>query len=237
MSIADKAATISANNVTIAENEQKVYDAGYDKGVYDRDLLIWKAITMNGTRHNDSNGYYYAFQRTDFTGYTFVKPIAPTGGVTCQGMFYEYMGKYLPGNLDLSGLSPSTNISQLFTWATSLLEVPDIGLPAMNHYHFTVMRSCKKIEIVRVHEGTTYLIGDFGNLESITFEGVIGKNINLSSAPKLNHDSLMNIINCLKDYSADTSGTTHTLTIGTANVAKLTAEQQQIAIDKGWTIA
>jgi hypothetical protein len=47
----------------------------------------------------------------------------------------------------------------------------------------------------------------------------------------------MNIIDHLKDYSEDTSGTTHTLTIGTTNQDKLTDAEKQIVTDKGWTLA
>jgi uncharacterized protein YndB with AHSA1/START domain len=45
----------------------------------------------------------------------------------------------------------------------------------------------------------------------------------------------MNIIGCLSDYSG--SGTTHTCTIGTANLAKLTDAEKAIATEKGWTLA
>ena len=229
--------SIGEKLTTIAENQQKVFDAGFDKGTYDRDLQIWKAITMNGTRHNDSNGYYRAFQRTDFTGYTFVKPVAPKGSNSCDGMFYEYMGTHLPKNLDLSGLSPSANIGGIFSWATSLLEIYDIGLPAMNSYSWSNSYNVKKIEILRVHEGTGFGLSTLSALEEITFEGVIGKNLNLSSSTKLKYESLMNIIGCLKDYSEDTSGTTHTLTIGTTNQNKLSAAEKAIVTQKGWTLA
>ena len=46
----------------------------------------------------------------------------------------------------------------------------------------------------------------------------------------------MSIINCLKDYSTDTSGTSHTVTLGTTNLAKLTDEQKAIATEKGWSL-
>jgi hypothetical protein len=74
-------------------------------------------------------------------------------------------------------------------------------------------------------------------LVNVTIEGTIGKNWNISGAPKLSHDSLMNIIGCLKDYSEDTSGTTRTLTLGSANIEKLTTEELDTIIQKGWTYA
>ena len=54
---------------------------------------------------------------------------------------------------------------------------------------------------------------------------------------KLSHDSLMSIINALKDYSADTSGTTYTLTIGGTNIEKLTQDELDSIEEKGWEYA
>lgn len=200
------------------------------------DLKIWRMKTRNGTRE-----YYRAFQQEDWSGYSFIKPIAPTNTTSCEAMFYDYIGTHLPGNLDFSGLKPTANIGSLFTWSTSLVEIYDIGLPAMNSYHYTFNQAykLKKIHVLRAHENTTFAetFLTTSALEEITFEGVIGKNLTMSSCPKLTHDSLMNIISCLKDYSEDTSGTVHSLNIGSANLSKLTFEEQQIAIDKGWTIA
>ncbi|MBO5955586.1 MAG: hypothetical protein J6Q10_02165, partial [Clostridia bacterium] len=68
--------------------------------------------------------------------------------------------------------------------------------------------------------------------------GKIGKNgFSVSDSKKLSYDSLMSIINALKDYSTDTSGTTYTVTLGTTNLAKLTNEEKAIATQKGWSLA
>ena len=74
-------------------------------------------------------------------------------------------------------------------------------------------------------------------LENITIEGTIGKSISFQWSDNLTHDSLMSIINALKDYSADTSGTTYTLTIGSTNLAKLDEDTElAVAYNKGWTV-
>jgi hypothetical protein len=76
------------------------------------------------------------------------------------------------------------------------------------------------------------------NLEEIRFkEGSIAITTKLSSSQKLSIDSLLSIINGLKDYREDTSGKTYTLTLGATNLAKLTDEQKAIATEKGWTLA
>lgn len=53
-------------------------------------------------------------------------------------------------------------------------------------------------------------------------------------------DLLVKVINALYDYSNATEeekSTEHKLTLGTTNLAKLTDEQKQIAINKGWKLA
>ena len=60
--------------------------------------------------------------------------------------------------------------------------------------------------------------------------------INLSECTLLTHDSLMNVINKLYDIA--TSGcNTQSLTLGSTNLAKLTAEEIAIATNKGWTVS
>ena len=72
-------------------------------------------------------------------------------------------------------------------------------------------------------------------LENITFDGDIGNSINFSTCTKLNHDSLMSIINHLKDFSG--TSTTKTCTLGSSNLAKLTDAEKAIATQKGWSLA
>ena len=74
-------------------------------------------------------------------------------------------------------------------------------------------------------------------IESIVINGTIGQNgFNVQRSTKLSHESLVSIINALKDYSGDTSGTEWVCTLGADNIAKLTNEEQQIAYDKGWNL-
>lgn len=50
----------------------------------------------------------------------------------------------------------------------------------------------------------------------------------------LTHDSLVNLLNNLKDLTGETA---KTLTLGTENLAKLTVEEKAIATNKNWTLA
>lgn len=74
-------------------------------------------------------------------------------------------------------------------------------------------------------------------MENITFEGVIVKNgLTFANTSEISHDSLISALNCLKDFSTDASGTSHSLTLGTTNLAKLTDAEKAIAPQKGWTL-
>ena len=70
-------------------------------------------------------------------------------------------------------------------------------------------------------------------LENLTIKGVIATNFTCTIAT-LTHNSLMSIISCLKDYGTTA---THTCTLGTTNLAKLSVEENAIATEKGWTLA
>ena len=70
---------------------------------------------------------------------------------------------------------------------------------------------------------------NINNIANIKISG-----INLGWSINLNHDTLIRILNALYDYSEDSG--THTITLGTTNLAKLTEEEIAIGTDKNWTI-
>ena len=69
-----------------------------------------------------------------------------------------------------------------------------------------------------------------------TDDSVIGNSgIDVSLSTRLTHESLMSMVNALKDYSG--TGTTRSITFGAENLAKLTDAEKSIATGKGWTLA
>ena len=74
------------------------------------------------------------------------------------------------------------------------------------------------------------------NLTNITFAdgSIINNSTSFSSCTKLTVDSILNILNILKDLTGSTSAT---LTLGAGNLAKLTDEQKAIATNKNWVLA
>lgn len=118
--------------------------------------------------------------------------------------------------IDLTGCSVTLGTS-IFDYCTKLISVDGYVVVA-GSVHTNSFRGCS-------------------NLEHIIFSGVIGTNLSLSACTKLDHDSLMSVINCLEDKTSDTSGTDWVVTLGSTNLAKLTEEEQEIAKGKGWRLA
>ena len=232
MSIADKL-------TTIAENTPKVYEAGR-KLEHDR---FWDDVQDNGTR----TFYERAFS---YWNMEYIRPkhkVVPSGSRS-MNMFSNNNSlkmvekKYFDlSNVTVSqGGESSSNLYAVFYSCPNLEIVEDIGMPAGGYY--MTFNRCPKlhtIEVMRVVEQSefTSVFTYCSELVNLTIEGTIGKNgFNVSPCPKLSHDSLMSIINCLKDYSADTSGTSWVVTLGTENLAKLTDAEKNIATEKGWTL-
>lgn len=215
--------------MSIAEKFETIADAVYDKGKQAEGLAYWKAITENGER----TSWNYAFAYSDYTEIEFVKPVVITG--EHQRLFYAYHGKKLPRKQDID-LSGVTSAQLFFSYldlsynGSTYLTIPDYGIPALNYYTSTYANSnaIQTIEVIRCHEATTFSSSftESRNLENITFEGTIGRNISFSSCKSLTVDSLKNIITHLKDYTGtgDANDHTYTITLTTSAFNKLEAE-------------
>lgn len=236
MSIADKL-------TTIAENEQKVYETGEDNGID----MMWEFLQNGGKRV-----LYSAFFRELVLSEETVKPkydIAPT---TATLMFYQAKLPQSGKPLDIAEVEEKCGIKFDFskvanmesfaqaTDAISRFNVIDLS-SATNTYG--VLWNCyglKRVEKIIVSENTTFLAHaiESSNLEHCPFEGVIAKNgLTLQGCKKLDRETLLSVINCLKDYSADTSGTVWKITFGSDNIAKLTETELDEIRVKGWTYA
>ncbi|MCR5637140.1 MAG: leucine-rich repeat domain-containing protein [Clostridiales bacterium] len=104
-----------------------------------------------------------------------------------------------------------------------------------------VFEQCRNLKTVSLPNSITYtntatLIPFSGcsNLESVTLEQGFNASIKLNNSTKYSHDNILSWFNALYDRSADT---TNTLTIGSTNLAKMTAQEIAIATAKNWTIA
>lgn len=133
--------------------------------------------------------------------------------------------------------SENTTLLQMFQDST-ITHIPEINATKSTNNNYTFpIDSLLTIDKLIVSETTPYGSSTFmcKNLESIIFEGVIGQNgLDLSKCTKLSRESLISVINCLKDYSR--TSTTYTCTLGTTNLAKLTDAEKVVATQKGWTL-
>ncbi len=246
MSIADKL-------TTIAENEQKVYDAGLDKGFADGKQeqydLFWNIFqrwdsatkTTKRTDYRRAFAYWYLADKIFKPKYD----VVPEGDASY--MFWNFRTKAdLRNTKNINGghinfdFSKVTNFANMFdnSLVTYVGTVDCSSTTSLNNT-FINATSLTTIERLIVHEGITsytYCFANTSTLTKVMFEGTIaGNGIVLSAHTRLSYDSLMSIINALKDYSGTT--TTKTVTLGATNLAKLTDAEKAIATQRGWTLA
>lgn len=206
MSIAEKLQTI-------AENEQRVYDAGYAKGqaeggdttaAYDEGFeagkkaeydAFWDALQHNGDGTVD---YRYKFWYWTDDAYNPKYPIYSTKA-SMTNCFGNARIKNTRVAVDCTG---TTNIDGLFSWASFLTTIP----------------------LLKVAEHNTFSTSIFygaGSLEDVTIEGYFGVSVNIQHSTKLSKASITSIINAL---SPTTSGLTVTLSTVAVNKAFETSE-------------
>lgn len=250
----------------VAENMQKVYDAGKAAGGYTEGYeagqrfehdRFWDVFQQNGNRTNYAlvqgsvaSGHFYH-------GYWSMNNFYPKYDITPEGtaanVFYYWSKANHPDVTDWDLSKRLQDCGVVFD-ATRMTDAGSV----FNRTDFTHLPYCDFSNCVDTHtvgpfeyceklntidgikmSEKTYINRWFvrcGELVDCPFDGVIGSNgLNVSWSAKLSHDTLMTIIYCLKDYSG--SGTTHTVTLGATNLAKLTSAEKSIATQKGWTLA
>ena len=194
MSIADKL-------ITIAENEQKVYDAG-KQAEHD---AFWDAYQQDGERGD----YQYAFYGKYWNNTTF-NPKHPIKVTWAQSMFM-YSDIYGEIELDTSACSSFTNMFHSANF--SKIGVMDMrkatGLTNTFHNMPDLVEIEKLIITENLNFGGTNTFGATSKLERLTIEGTIGQDgLNLKFQTKLTQASILSIMNAL---SSTTSGLTVTL--------------------------
>jgi hypothetical protein len=239
----------------IAENEQKVFNAGA-KSEYDK---FWDNYQQNGTRV----GGRYLFSGVGWNSENFKPKYKVAIGANkyptySTGMFYFFdnLQKKAPLEIDESVIdfSQATILDRTFSDANiSKVEMNVIppNLTTMTETFAMSNISTHKLETIKigVNENTTYSNGCFlsGALKNVSFidGSIIGTNITFSSCKRLTKESITNIINVL---STNTTAKTLTLSVIAVNTAFETAEgladgststewTTLIATKSNWTIS
>ena len=253
MSIAEKL-------TTIAENEQKVYNAGFEDGKTAEWNEMWDGLQIYGGKtdytnfcassifklKDNNNKYYWNFKpKYDLTiknGTGMFKSFnaSSSGGINHAEIAVD-LTQWLE-DLGIAWITESlTNANAMFYNCQGLTRAPFMNLSKCTAnsslYNFCGQSAVlTTIDGIESSEDTAWVSSSFsGNnpLSHCIFSGVIGKNLNLSNT-RLDHESLISVLNCLKDISG--TGTTLTLTLGSTLLAKLTDTEKAIATQKGWTL-
>ena len=206
--------TVAEKLTTIAENEQKVFDAGKKA----EHIGFWRTTQENGSRENYNMSFASAFNERNFY---------PVFDFHVKQGMYMFRTFLFAGDLDqrlkdcgvVLNTENITNASGMFSDAYRISKLPHLVFtsPIILTLTFYGMTALKSLEVTFGRE--TGYSGTFHSctaLENLLVHGTIGQNgFDVSASTKLTHDSLMSIINCLE---AKTEGT-WTVTLGTTNLA------------------
>lgn len=233
MSIADKL-------TTIAENQKKIYY----KGKNDEWTDFWDSFHASAYNQNKSGKGLYGGRGWNDKTFKPKYSFAPTNA---ENMFRDSNIQDLAGILKKQGIVFDFKDSiyfDFFAYSSAITHFPPIDFRKADAKGYPFGYCTRTVSIEKViykDDGTTPFSNDFVNctaLENLVVEGVIGRNgFDVRYSTKLTHDSLMSIINALKDYSDDTSGTTYKVTLGSDNIEKLTQDEIQLIRNKGWEYA
>lgn len=195
--------------------------------------ILWDAIQNGGTPINAFIGFAGPYWNDE--SFCPKYDIVPTLGA--QYMFRNCGVTDMKGILERQGvkldLSKSSNYYYMFGNA-AVTRLPELdmsrGEPTESFYN---ARNLQYIEKLKLKDGANFSGAFSGcvSLEEITFEGTISQNLYLGDSTKLTHGTLLHIFDVLADLSA-----ARVLTLGSANLAKLTDAEKAIATQKGWTL-
>ena len=230
---------------TLSELSENV-DTVYQKGKQTQTDAFWESAqkTSAGALRTD---YSYAFAGAMWNDETYLPKynIAPSN---CSNMFFHNYEIHSPfkcsayPNAPITIDTSSSTSFDRFIYDCVVKAVPTINTTAATRLSSAfsyavgletidklILKSDGSQTFSSVFQGTT-------TLENIVIEGTIGQNgFDVSPCTKLTHDSLLSIINALKDYSGTT--TAKTVTLGATNLANLTDAEKAPATEKGWTLS
>ena len=135
--------------------------------------------------------------------------------------------------------SKGNNFYQSWFNCSSLTEFPALDLHNGTNF-YNAWNRCSALTTIGqldLSSGTNFSFAwrDCPNLTNLGGFGAIKESIDLSSSSNLTVDSIMNVINQSADLNElGTPG--KFISIGAANLVKLTNEQISVATSKGWTL-
>lgn len=186
---------------TIAEKQQNVYDAGYNKGHFNGEMvgldrgyvdgvneernITWNAIQINGVRTN----YERAFLNWNLEG---IRPLHDMRPTTSDQMFRATKGVHtdLAKVFEDCGVTLDTSNSKYFGWmfyTSHVTRVPKIDATSVTVLDstFYAAQYLETIDELVVKDGLTFKDTFQGctSLKNLKVTGVISTDFNISSAP------------------------------------------------------
>lgn len=207
----------------------------FDAGKQSQWNMLWDAIMNGGHLTQEKMGLFCGNHWNDANFYPKYDIVPITGTY----LFKDCRITDLKGRLEEMGrkldVSLVTNFYAAFQGST-ITRLPALDMSGATNLT-QVFFSCGElahIEKLIVNKDATFssTFTYCRSLEDVTIEGTIGSNVDFQYCTKLTHESLMSIIDALEEK---TSGS-WVLTLGSANLAKLTDAEKAIATQKGWTL-
>lgn len=221
-----------------AEGKTDGITEGIEQGKKSQYDEFWDNYQDNGNRFS----YYYAFAGFGWNDDSFnpkYNIIPKYSGIFC--FIYSKITD-IAESLKKCGVvldtTLCTDFSAFFAYSKTKT-VPLLNVAAATSTLINLFNDCLDlitIEKLIVSENVRYHSSTFNRcaaLENLTIEGTIGQNdFNVQWSTKLSHESLMSIINALRDNSG--TDTWNTITLGPDNIAKLTQDERDIMEQKQW---
>lgn len=215
------------------------YNEGFEAGKKSQHDEFWDSVINDNTMRNFQN-LFAGWGWNDTTFFPNKDIIVTSGrgdGMFARSNITNIKQRLIDCDVKLD-LSKCTNLYQMFLYSATS-ELPEISTLNSTTFQQTFSECAKLVTIDKLilkSDGSQTWSSVFHNtktIENIVIEGVIGQNgFNIQLCTKLTHDSLMSIINALKDNSG--TSTWNTITLGVENLAKLTAEELEIMDNKQW---
>ena len=190
------------------------------------------SITQNGTYTAPEGSAYNQVEVNVPSENTLKKLLDATK--SCYYLFNNCKGTSVDDLIKYDDTSAVTNMSYMFYSCSSLTSVPEFDTSNVTSMNF-MFQFCYELTSVPEFDtsNVTNMSGLFRNCTSLKSILMYGMKVSfdISASTKFERSDLVTILNNLATVT-----TTQTLTLGSTNLAKLTDEDKEIAIAKGWTL-
>lgn len=223
---------ISEKLITIAENEQKIYNKGYYNGsndgyVYGYDEGYWVGEEVgysDGYNEGHEEGYHQGeavgFEQGKQAEYDAFWDEFQKNGAKISYVQAFYSSKWTAVNYKPKYPIICSSCTSMCN--SSLIEdtiVPiDITTCTSTQYMLGYISTLITVRELKVSEITGFndTFAGSKNIETIFFSGTIGKSLNMQEQTKLSVESVKSAINCLKDFTGTEYENTYKLTLATS---------------------